>query len=382
MAAVLLVLILPQADLAERLKAGRWDAVAKADPKDRARLEELAKSEDRELQWWAGAAIADLDSRDLLPPLKVTLAAKSRVASSLLEEILGLAGLKLAPAGNATGTAIDVDFRDAPFLAAVDEVCRKGRVSLYRQENAFRVAQMGAGGEGPRFCAGLVAANVRQVTHLTAADFLSEPSSHVTVGLGVWLDPRLRIRGRDNRWSVWSAEDDRGKPLPLRKGLEQHSNFVHASAGGMFVQASLETPPADARRIALLRGQLTVTLTKKTEDLLVEKLSSGESSQKKVGPVEARVLKCERAGAAYEVVVELTTAEKGWQGPEMDEFALENSAGARFRREHRGSRSGWKYTLNFRAEDGLGAPERLRVPLVVETVTRQAYFELRDISLP
>lgn len=397
-AALLLLGFVQDPGLADTLRKGGWKAVDDLGSRPEAKLglEALAAGKDPELAWWAGAALADLDAREKggpawEPPLRVTLSSKERHAGDLLRELMTLAGRKgfEAPEGDRPLTVV---FKETPFLEALDEILRQSGLLLARGPGGRMVAAPGDVPPGPRFYHAGFSASVLSLVQRTETTFRDDPSSQLTLQLFLRGDPRCRIQGADAECLLVKAEDDTGRSL-LREKAEPAAapatpskpsiRFRGPAEAGAVATLSLAIPSAGAKKISILRGTSTLTIARKTVEIVFEDLVKTPSQDRESGGVKAQLRKLERAADEIRLELELTGAE-GVRWPDTDAVILEDGEGRPFQRwgsSMNTSGTAATYRMTYRDREGLGAAERLRVSVVTEVYPRTVCFELKDLVL-
>jgi hypothetical protein len=258
-----LALALQEPDLGARLKAGGWKAVEEcaARPDLKPELEKLAAGTDADLKWWSGAALAELDARaamgELYPkPIRLTLEKKDAPAAEIVAEILEKAGVPLETVPDSLGT-VTVSFHDRPFLEALDDVCRRSRLSLRPARGGRPGVGLGSGDmvSAPGIYAGLFGWIVESVARTSEATFYEPPTTHLAVCLALRFDPRVVVRGIDTDYVVIAAEDDGGRSL-LLAGKQTRSVSRRGGEHRLAYTLSVAPPSAGAKQMALLRGIL------------------------------------------------------------------------------------------------------------------------------
>lgn len=377
--------------LGDRLRKGGWAAVDElgARPEHQAGLEALDSGKDPELAWWAGAALADLDARTKAgdawtPPLRVTLSGRDRNGGEVLRDILALGGRKGLdlPEGD---RPVTVAFQETPFLEALDEVLRQSNLILVRGAGGRLQAVQGDLPAGPRFYHAGYAATVLSLVRRTDATFKGDPVSTMNLQLFLRGDPGFRILGTEAECLLVQAEDDTGRSL-LREREEAAKpsvRFRGPAEGGAVAMLVLGVPAPGARKIAVIRGTSTLTLARKSVEIVFEDLAKKPSQDRESGPIKAQLRKLERTGEEVRLEVELTGPE-GTRWPDTDGLLLEDADGRLFHRwgsSMNSTGTSSVFRMTYRDREGLGSFERLRVSVVTETCPRKVCFELKDLVL-
>jgi hypothetical protein len=375
----------PAADL---LKRG-WAAVDElgARPELKPRLQEIAASKDPELAWWAGAALADLEAREnagvaWAEPLRVSLSARERGAAEVLRELVALS-CPSPPTIDLTedDRPVTVSFKDAPYFQALDEICSQAGVVLTHGPGGRLQVMRADPPRGPRQYRAGFAVSPLQLVRRTDVTFKEEPESQLNLQLMLRADPRMRILDAEGGCVLVRAEDDTGRSL-LKEGGKPAVR-VRTGEGTASVQLMLGVQDPAARRIALLRGTITFTLARKTEEIAFGDLAKGASQERESGGVKVVLKKIERMNDEIRAEVELS-AKGRMPWPDTENLTLEDGEGRPFQRwgsSMNVSSTGASYRLTFRDRDGLGEARKLRISVVTESYPRRVFFELRGIVL-
>lgn len=381
------ILLAQDAALAERLKRDGWKAVEElaAQPKLKPDLEKLAGSDDAELKWWAGAALAEIDARACgiadFENRRVTLEAKERPAHEVLAQLLAPDGLRLT--GPQASAPITVSFKSAPVLAALDEVCRQAGCALRRKPNDEIEAQPDRSNEigRPIQYAGPQAFLVGDVTHRTVTDFAGEPRQDLHLRLTVRGDPRAWMPVEPCGWKIVSAVDDTGRSLSVESdgGSKSWSGGVQPPSISLSLEFS--APAREARRIARLRGIATLALSRKPEEIVFTDVLKDDQTREVRG-IKVTLKKVTLEDREYRVRLE--AAGKGAPSPRfmLRQARLEDAGGGGFFEGGGVSAEGESLLLkSFRAWDKDRVPVRVRVTLLPDAYGRTVYFEIKDIPI-
>lgn len=386
----LLLFFVQEADLAERLRSGGWKAVeelsARAELKPR--LEALERGADPEAAWFAGALRAEIEAREHAGerrPFRVTYEAKDKPAADVLRELLARGNQSVESAQ--AGGPITVAFRDTPFLEALDTVCREGAFLLRRERGGGLQIEWGRLPLGPRFYGAGVGVRIESMERRTDVTFAEKPWSRLEIEFALRGDPNTRLLDQEVSLRIVAVRDDTGRSLLLApeavRARERQGTEI-LDAREVIADGVVDAPDPKAKKIALLRGVATVTVARKTQDAVFDKVLAGAPKAQEVAGVFLVLKKASREGGECAVELGLSAPGRLLHWPDFDEIALEDGEGRRLpfsrgRSATGAARAG--YVLAFREEEGLGPPARLRVSLVTETFVRRVYFELKDILL-
>ncbi|HVR84934.1 MAG TPA: hypothetical protein VMU54_11530 [Planctomycetota bacterium] len=371
--------------LAERLKREGWKAVEDlaTQPAAKADLERLAGGDNRTLKWWAGAALAELEARErggagFIGVLPVTLEAKEKKAHEILSELFALEKLRLEGKLTLAEKVQSVSFRAVPFFQAVDEVCREAGCVLRRRTDGAFELMPGDGQAGrPDAYAGLLAFTVSSLVFRSTADFRKDPEQRLELGLSVRVDPRAWIRSSMSKWDFVSATDDTGAPLEIRNpgGM----GYAAQQPYSFTMKPSLSLPGKAARKIASVRGIVSVPICRDLQELVFSDVVNTPDQTREVGGIKVTFKQLQLEGQTCSVNLEYTPKEAPG-APTLMDLLLEDSGGRRFFGSGGGSTTGLMY-LKFRTPENMKPPERLRVTLMPDLYVRKVYFEIKDIPL-
>ncbi|HEX7897111.1 MAG TPA: hypothetical protein VF950_05095 [Planctomycetota bacterium] len=355
----------------------------------------------------------------VLPPLRlVTLEAKDRPAKDVLEDIARQAGVAIEFGGAAPETPVTLSLKDAPPFRAFDEACRRagdfsfepmrGRSEDVDEDFAAALGPEGAKGDrvlvqgvaAPDYPAAFVRhyrVRVTQVTVTRQLDFRQNRSSaHLQLDLQ-WL-PGVSPLAL-SRFVVEEVLDDQGRSLmpdkpddrlafgrrPARMG-----HFGTRSAGYPHT-LSIPVPPADAKKIATLRGTAAFAFPGETRALVFDKpLEGGKTLE--LGGLKATLKDVRAADGTLTVTLEVAgrfAPPRGGGDPDDGAFTHEDvqvltESGKRLRSRGMSGR-GDGQTMTWTLRYTLPAAEALkeiRIPCVLDRFEDELKFEIRDIPLP
>jgi hypothetical protein len=144
------------------------------------------------------------------------------------------------------------------------------------------------------------------------------------------------------------------------------------------VQATFESVPADATRIASLRGFVLLPVYQSPEVVWFDVRPEAGEQTRESGPLKLKCSRMNRLRGCWSVA--LTLEPKDFPGaPEAKELALEDAQGAPFGMSS-GSWGGGMVTAQFGAVADR-VPVRLRVTTYPDCRFRRVAFELKDIAL-
>jgi hypothetical protein len=355
----------------------------------------------------------------VLPPLRlVTLDVKERPAKEVLEAIARQAGVEIDFGGAAPETPVTLSLKDAPPFKAFDEACRKaGDLSFEpmqgrsehdaEDEPAALSAELAKGAriqiqavaapDYPAAFARHYRVRVTQITVTRQMDFRQNRSSaHLQLDLQ-WLPgvaPLLL-----SRFNVEECVDDQGRSLLPDKAEERqpvfarrmsHRHYGLRSAGFPHT-LSLPVPPADAKKIAILRGTAALAFPGDTRALVFEKPFEGGKSLE-LGGLKITLKDVREADGTLTLTVELSGRYAPARAGDVEDgapFTYEDvqpitESGKRLRsRGMSGRGDGTTTTWTLRYSPAAGDPlKEIRVPCVLDRFEDEVKFEIRDIPLP
>ncbi|HEV3027830.1 MAG TPA: hypothetical protein VG457_09675, partial [Planctomycetota bacterium] len=373
-------------ELAGRLKREGWKAVEDLATKPAARtdLEKLAGGEDRELQWWAGAALSEIEAREKggaawIGVLPVTLQAKEKKAHEILSELFALEKLRLEGRLALAEKAVSVSFQGVPFFQAVDEVCLEAGCRLRRRtDGAFELMPDDGQFRRPDAYAGPLAFTVGSVTFRSTADFRKDPQQRLELGLSVRVDPRAWIRPAEARWEFVSATDDTGAALEIRNS--GGFGFSGQQPYSLSLKAWLSPPGKAVRKIASVRGTVRFPLCRDLHELVFSDVANAPDQTREVGGMQITLKPLQVEDRTCSVHLEVSPKEAPG-APGVSDLVLEDSGGRKFLSSGGSSGNGFILKM-FRMNENMKAPERLQVTVMPDLHVRKLYFELKDIPLP
>jgi len=359
----------------------------------------------------------------VLPPLRlVTLEAKDKPVKEVLEDIARQAGVEVDFGGAVVPEGlVSVSLKDAPPFRAFDEACRKagdlsfepmrgrsdqdadddfnGALGPDAAKGPRVVIQGGAAPDYPAAFVRHYRVRVTQITVTRQLDFRQNRSSaHLQLDLQ-WLPGVSPLALA--RFSVEEVLDDQGRSLlpdkaeerpPFARRMMRGSQYGMRSAGFPHT-LSLPVPPADAKKIATLRGTASLSFPGETRALVFEKpLEGGKTLE--LGGLKTTLKDVRAADGALTVMIEVSgrfAAARAFAG-DLDEgapFSHEDiqavtESGKRLRSRGMSGR-GDGQTMTWTLRDTLPQAEALkeiRIPCVLDRFEDELKFEIRDIPLP
>jgi hypothetical protein len=370
------------------LKSGGWPAVDElgSRPELRPNLEVLANGKDAEASWWAVAALDEIEAREraggaAATPLRVTLDARERPVEEVVKAILSRMGCRLVEWPKET-KKVTVSFKDTLLLDALRDLARLSGLKMARRSGmTFRLEESEEKPpRGPTFLRGAFGVSLVSMLEETVAAFKEEPKSRLEIAFFVEGDPRVRILGTV-KVRVHCAVDDTGKSLVPPKSPPAPREVPETPT-----LLSLEVPARQARKIALLRGEIEVKLAAKTEELVFDDLQGKLPQRKESGGVSAVLRKFEFDEREYDA--ELALSFPGGAGQlDFEAVLLEDAVGKSYGSQEKGMTtlpSGVKeevVSFQFVPAGFVDPPTKLRIPIDTGLYSQKIPFEFRDIVI-
>src|SRR5262245_12335338 len=360
------LLPLQEGTTADRLKRDGWKAVEElgAQAKLKPELEKLSGTDDPELAWWAGAALAELEAREkgaaaYVDVRRVTLEAKERKAHELLSELLALENLRLVGDLSPAQKPLTVRFASTPFFQATDEVCREAGCVLRRKPNGdFEVKNSDGRPGRPIAYSGPLSFDVTSLALISRAEFRRDPEHSLMLGLAVQTDPRVWLRARGSEWRIVSARDDTGAAVEILSEGSRGWSGDHQPMR-ISMDPSLARPGNGARKIARLRGIATLLICRAPQEIQFDDVLTTTDQQRQAGDLKITFKRLTFEDRKYIALLEYAPKEAPG-APELSDLVLESAQGKRFSHGSGGMGGGVLFT-EFRASENGTAPARLRL---------------------
>jgi len=393
-ALVWILLVLPQQDVAARLKKEGWRAVADLVEKGedaRGALETAAAGGDSDASFYAMAALAELDCRrDGAFPAVPRTRSLSGEAATVVAGLFQAAGLKTSLEGLPEKKLTIPD--GLAFAESIEAATRELNVEFVQTGNPiWRVG--GVPGSGSRFASGRVRAVVDDVRYGTSlrpglpARCMSWVQARMD-GYGRFPKPPMYVDLR-----VLEAVDEHGRNLrPKRDWSDdyvQERDPKDQERNARF-HVLLEAPDLTSTKAARLRLALDFGFRKKNEVITFDQVDGAVNVRKKIGDVEAILVRARKEDEDFHVELQLKAPglESRFSRDEDDfsgnlKIRLLDAAGKAW--EEGGSSSGGSpkmdFKMRYRNPGTAGPPATLSFSLVTEVETRSVYFEFRDVPL-
>jgi hypothetical protein len=371
----------------DRLKRDGWKAVEElgAQAALKPELEKLSAADDPELQWWAGAALAEIDAREkgaaaYVGLRRVTLEAKERKAHEVLSDLLALENFRLVGDLAPAQKSLSVKFSQTPFFQAADEVCRDaGCILRRRPDGDFEVKNERGRAGKPTAYAGPLCFEVTNITVISTAEFRGDPEHRLVLGLAVRMDPRVVARARGCDWQFVSARDDTGADLKIR-GPGGWGWSGNDQPPEVSLKPSLARPGKAARKVASIRGIAILQVGRVSQEMQFDDVLSAVDQQREAGSLKITFKSLTFADRKYSAFLQYSPTETP-ATPNPNDLVLEDAAGGRFMGSG-GSVGGGSILMHFEPRGPAKTPARLRLTVFPDIHPRKVYFELRDIPIP
>lgn len=219
----------------------------------------------------------------------------------------------------ATNPTIALNLDKVPFFKAIDEIARKGGLSLnfYTAENAIGLLSGGAQPEGGNAAAPAEALATNPFVRYMDAfrislnrigltrDYASATGGHqANLQMELVWEPRLRPIMLRLKPDQIKAVDDRGRELKATTSGESMELSIRAENPIVDINLNLAAPERDAKTIEKLEitADLTVPLANQT---LIAKNIKAANAKVKAGDSEFRIMAFEADPPVWKVTVEL-----------------------------------------------------------------------------
>jgi len=389
-----LLILLPQEDAAARLKRDGWRGVQSfldQGEVSRAALEKAAAG-DGDVAFLAAAALGELDCRKAgeFAPVPRTRGLRGD-AATVVAGLFKAAGLEVSLEGLPEKSLSIPD--DLTFAEALDAASRELNVEFVQAENGSWKAE-GPLGKGARFASGRVRACVVEINQGTTW------SPGLAPRCIFWIKARLDGFGRFRQMPMFGdlrvveALDEFGRDLRPKRGWNEdylERETPKSKDRRATFTLSLHAPDLKSTTLARLRLAVDFAFRKKDDVITFDKLDGARNVTKKVGDVEATLLRSGRDDDVYRVEVQLRAPGIEARIAKDDEDRggdliahLLDAAGKGW--EEGGGSSGsssreYDFKRDYRNPGNVGPPATFSVSLITEVETRSVFLEFRDVPL-
>jgi hypothetical protein len=379
-----------------------WDAVARLlDSKaPRAALEAAAEKIPADAAFYKSALLEEAKAREGFGekfgrPARVTLEAKGKTPAAVIADLVAQSkqevDLAWAPDQGASGE-VTVQLADAPFLAALAEICRQGNLRPYLQGDSLVV--YGGKPQGAFAYRNFLA--MLDLSRVWEVSFGSPAKKYLALTVTVLSDRGIQLL-RSSTVELLEAVDDAGKALEIlpSDSTDAEKDRVEAEAwitnavwaGGGSMPGRVTPPGKDAAKLVRVRGFVTVELPAETKTIALE-------AGKEVKPDDGLIERVTAKPAAGDQGMQWTVTMKPKAAPREFEktpiqFRLKTKDGTERPCWASGKIAGdaVEYGVNAQAtpaEMRTGQmPQGEALLLVVhrKVATRRIPFEFRDVAL-
>jgi hypothetical protein len=390
-----ILLLLPQDNIAGRLKKEGWRAVHDLiDQGEDARgaIEKAAADRDPDVAFFAKAVLGELDFRrgGGFAPVPRTRSA-SGDAPAVLAGLFKAAEVEFIPDDVPKKPLTLPD--NLTFAEAIEEASRALNVEFTQAENGAWKA-IGPPVKLPRFAAGRTRAVVAEVSR----GISWRPGR--TPRCFYWVQGRMESFGRFRESPMYAdlrvieAVDEHGRDLRRKDGDEP---FVKErdpkdKERQAYFTVSLEAPDLTSTKIARLRLALDFAFRKKEGVITFDKLDGAASVRKKVGDVEAILVSAGWEDESFHVQMQLNAPGiESRLSRDPDDFRsvevvahLLDAAGKAWDEGGGSSGSGgrgYEFSRDYNNRGKAGPPATFSVSVVTEVETRSVHLEFRDVPL-
>lgn len=401
-------------DAAERERAGA--ALVELGEPARDALQRAAKGNDPEVSARARRVLAELDraalrARVLGKPLRVDLEERERPLGELAEELRRATGVALLLPDGAAKDPVRIGAGGEPILDFLDRLGRAhgGLRVAYPQPEGRIALEAGVPSVAPTCTDGLVQVRL-QALRVTRRNLF-----HDTVGRGyvlleaAWpptVRPLMTTFDGEPTWSVEEVVAEGGAALARQDLMDGtgYSSFSfgrkHRSPRGTRHVQAFELPAAGVRRLARLRGRLTLRFPQRIETVVFRDVLKAGEQTRDFGTVKVRLRGARSEGGERFADLELegpprlltrdparaVSVRGRILGPILavgpSEAPTRNvSNRLDGRRSGEGGTVAETYWVTVAWPEAAGA-DVLRFDLLLEWFERVVPFEFRDVELP
>ncbi|MBN2021636.1 MAG: hypothetical protein JW809_02490 [Pirellulales bacterium] len=329
---------------------------------------------------------------------RVTLKNRAIPLSQCLEEIHRQTGNRIEDlrerfGQETTDPTLSVNFDNAPFWTALDDVLTQAKLSLYPfgTEHALGiVARSDDAGANDLAC---TTGPLRFIPlDLTARrSFRHEAPSSLALRLGVVWEPRLAPISLKQRLADLEVVDDKGKNLTPDATEAEIEAPISGEAPSVELTIPLALPPRDTREIARLSGRLMAVLPGRVETFRFDKLLEAKDVEKRSAGVTVTLVRVRRNGEIWEVWIRVRFDQASGALESYRGWVFENEAYLETADGKRIDHDGFETSLRTETEVGLAYLFDLPEPpakcvFVYKTptaiVATEIKYELTGLKLP
>ncbi|HEY2908710.1 MAG TPA: hypothetical protein VGI99_00600, partial [Gemmataceae bacterium] len=264
---------------------------------------------------------ADDDEKFALPPRTVTMEMAHSNLGKIAAALSKQSGIPIAlPNAASAAEPCDAIFNDKPFWFALEFTASQTGNRIVLRDGGRKIALEP---RGKSYEVSSVHGPFRVVAREVVGRFLLESGSHFhELHLDIHWEPRLPVFRLDSSPRITSAEDDKGRILtaPVSSARSQPTAAIHPAT------VRLDGIPRDAKRIAEISGNFTVTASEKMLAFTFDDLTKGKTpvvlpAKDKVAAILKRVEKDENT---WEFEIELSYPPKLPQFESFESWTTEN----------------------------------------------------------
>jgi hypothetical protein len=361
-------------------------AAVKGGPPERAKRLERVREKLRE-----ATDQTNLDSS------KVTLQAKGMRLSEVIQKLQAATGnaitdLREAEGGEATNPSLDLDFKDKPFLEALDIVCKQAEVTpnFFTGDGTIGIIPGAPMQKGPIFYTGPFRVTFKQVGALRD---LQADTTSASAQFEVAWEPRLRPMLLALKADEIKVVDDQDRAIEAQVKEESTDAVLRPDNPVAEINLTLKAPERSAKKLKSLKVKAEVTVPTGLQAFRFPSLAVTKPVTIKQGEIGVTLESTEVDEQVWKV--NMLLAYPG-DGPAFDSYRqglfnnrlwLQKSDGSRF--EHNGgfsntSSDGGTLGFEYLFVDAPGKPGDYglvyETPSKVKPITLE--FEFKDIPLP
>lgn len=358
----------------------------------------LERATDEEVRSRLQSALARIVEQRRIGPTRITLHLKDASAKEAFTALWAQVGKPLPGQGDVilleSSDKVTLDCVDEPFWSVMLKLTELTGIGLQGTGDGSQLVWHGRRATPPHAVSGafLVQAESAQRTYVIQYSNGNATSSDFSVNFSVWPEPKLDVAAGPGARSVKiaRAEDEHGREM-----FDNQGGGGWRSGGAINFAVRLRSNHADAKRLAVIAGSVTVPVNLRYASVEHDKLN--ETVTHRVGDVRITIEPIKKVNdRMYQI--KLTAYRDGATDEAWSLFNHQIFSSVRIEDADRQplDRGGWgsaggdgikiegtlNYTRSQRGDKDTGEPVRLIWRIPVETREIEVPFELRDLPLP
>ena len=242
-------------------------------------------------------------------PSLVTLQARAESLSQILSAISRQTGNKIVDARKQAGNAPDdppvsVDFHNAPFWPALDEVLDQAGLTVYPYGEADAISVVAKpNGQGSRARRGIYCGPFRlePIRVLSERDLREPANQSLRLTLEAIWEPRLKPINLKLPLANLGIVDGQGNPLEVDNRRAELEIPVTPGVTAAELTLPLALPSRDVKQIGRLQGVLSALVPGKMETFRFDHLATAANAEKRIANTTVVLERVRKNEAAWEV---------------------------------------------------------------------------------